>query len=168
LYQGYFLPELSGEDWVVIQNARFQKLYTECLEELVSILKVQGEYEEILRLCSHAAALYPFDEWQVYEMEALLAMGDGNGALNLYEETTAMYFDELAMPPSERMLDCFLHMREIIQLKTSNMKEVQEILNEKKYNKGEEEMVMIRQHHTPIIAEEVFEKAKKRMYRGND
>ena len=40
--------------------------------------------------------------------------------------------------------------------------------HEKKYNKGEEEMVILRQHHTPIIAEEVFEKAKKRMYRGND
>ena len=29
-------------------------------------------------------------------------------------------------------------------------------------------MVILRQHHTPIIAEEVFEKAKKRMCRGND
>ena len=40
--------------------------------------------------------------------------------------------------------------------------------HEKKYNKGEEEMVILRQHHTPIIDEEVFEKAKKRMHRGND
>ncbi len=40
--------------------------------------------------------------------------------------------------------------------------------HEKKYNKGAEEMVIIRNHHTPIISEELFEKAAKRMRRGNN
>ena len=38
--------------------------------------------------------------------------------------------------------------------------------HEKKYNKGQEELVILRHHHTPIISEEVFEKAAKRMRRN--
>ena len=33
--------------------------------------------------------------------------------------------------------------------------------HEKKYNRGEEEFVIIKNHHVPIISREMFEKAEK-------
>ena len=33
--------------------------------------------------------------------------------------------------------------------------------HEKKYNRGEEEFVIIKNHHEPIISREMFEKAEK-------
>lgn len=136
LYKGQFLPELCGEYWVLVNSAHFRELYSECVEKLAGMMKEKRAYKELCKLCNRAAALYPFDEWQVYEMEALLAMGDAKTALALYEETTALYFDELAMQPSDRMLECFQHMREQIQMKTGNISEIQGSLKEKEYLKG--------------------------------
>ena len=34
-------------------------------------------------------------------------------------------------------------------------------IHEKKYNRGEEEFVIIKNHHEPIISRELFEKAEK-------
>ena len=136
LYKGQFLPELSGEEWVLMKDAQFQRLYTECLTVLIEKLKERGEFQELYSLCIHAATLYPFDEWQVYAIEALVAMGDVKAAMELYEATTTLYFEELSMPPSEKMLECFRHMRELLQMRTSNICEVQGELDEKEFIQG--------------------------------
>lgn len=136
LYEGYFLPELTGEDWVTVAGAHFQYMYFECMEMLAELMKAKKQYNELYQLCNHASALYPFDEWQVYEIECLLAMGDADAALKLYDATTTMYFDELAMPASERMLECFSHMREKIQMTTGDFNEIQQGLKEQNYANG--------------------------------
>jgi len=136
LYKGHFLPELGGEDWVIMRDAQFQNLYTESLTVLAEMMKEREQYQELYILSNHAASLYPFDEWQVYAMDALVAMGDAKGAMELYDATTTMYFKELAMPPSEKMMECFRHMREKLQMRTSNICEVQGEMDEKEFMQG--------------------------------
>lgn len=136
LYKGHFLPELAGEDWVIMKDAYYQNMYTENLTVLAEWLKERERYQELYILCNHAATLYPFDEWQVYAIEALVAMGDAKAAMELYDATTTMYFEELSMPPSEKMLECFRHMREQLQMRTSNICEVQGELDEKEFKQG--------------------------------
>lgn len=136
LYRGHFLPEIYGEDWVIINSAAYQSLYTECLEMLVSILKEKGMHQEIYEVCNYAASLYPLDEWQVYQMEALVAMGETKTALSLYEKTTELYFEELLVPPSEQMLECFQHMKEQLHMKTRNISEIQSGMEEKEFLRG--------------------------------
>ena len=136
LYRGYFLPELAGEDWVIMKDAWFQSLYTESLTVLAEMMKEREQYQELYILSNHAASLYPFDEWQVYTMDALVAMGDAKGAMELYDATTTMYFKELAMPPSDKMMECCRHMRERLQMHTSNICEVQRELDEKEFMQG--------------------------------
>ena len=65
LYKGHFLPELAGDDWVLMRGAQFQTLYAESVTILAEIMKERGLYQELYVLCNHAASLYPFDEWQV-------------------------------------------------------------------------------------------------------
>ena len=136
LYKGHFLPEIYGEDWVVINNSRFQNLYTECLEKMIEIMRNNGHYQDMYKACSHAANLYPLDEWQVYQMEALVALGETKEALALYEKTTEMYFEELLMPPSDQMLECFQHMKEQLNMKTREIGEIQNGMEEKEFFKG--------------------------------
>ena len=136
LYKGHFLPEIYGEDWVIVNNAQFQNLYSECTEKLIELLREDGNYQEMYEISNHAASLYPLDEWQVYEMEALVAMGETKVALALYEKTTEMYFEELMMPPSEQMLDCFQQMKDQLQMKTRGISEIQQGMEEKEFLRG--------------------------------
>ena len=136
LYRGHLLPEIYGEDWVVINSARFQNLYTECMEMLLEIMRKKGHFQEMYETSNYAASLYPLDEWQVYAMEALVALGETKAALALYEKTTAMYFEELLMPPSDQMLECFQHMKDQLNMKTRDINEIQNGMEEKEFSKG--------------------------------
>ena len=136
LYRGHLLPEIYGEDWVVINSARLQNLYTECLEILLGIMRKKGHFQEMYETSNYAASLYPLDEWQVYAMEALVAMGETKAALALYEKTTARYFEELLMPPSDQMMECFQHMKDQLNMKTRNINEIQNGMEEKEFSKG--------------------------------
>ena len=136
LYRGHLLPEIYSEDWVIVNSARFQNIYTECLEQLIDIMKKKGDYQEMYNACNYAASLYPLDEWQVYEMEALVALGETKAALALYEKTTEMYFEELSMPPSDQMLECFQHMKDQLNMKTRDINEIQSGMEEKEFFKG--------------------------------
>ncbi len=135
-YKGYFLPALSGEEWVVVAGARFQSMYFTALEEVCHQMKQRGEYTELLELSTHAAALYPFDEWQVWQIECLLGLERPKEAMAVYEKTTEMYFEELDMPPSDRMIESFRQMSSQIQLNTGDFHEIQEMLQENPKSDG--------------------------------
>ncbi len=130
LYDGYFLPDLQAEEWVILESARYQRMYFDCMDELCEWLKKEKEYEELLGQSGRAAAIYPFDEWQIWQIDALLLLNRPKEAYQLYEKTTTMYFDELAMTPSDRMMDCFHRMAQQIQMGTSNLLEIQHDLME--------------------------------------
>lgn len=124
LYRGHFLPHLSGEEWVAVEEAQNQKQYARCMEELCQSLKEQGEYEAVLKWSSQAASLYPYEEWQIWQMDALTALGRTREAVSLYEQTTKRYFRELALGPSERMLDCFRRMSGTIRMEDGELRTI--------------------------------------------
>lgn len=103
LFHGRFLPDLDGESWVEIARADFQRIYRDSLNEVCRGLQEQRAYEEILRLTSFAARLFPFDEWQVWQQECLLAQGRIREAHELYRQVEKLYLTELNAPPPERM-----------------------------------------------------------------
>lgn len=103
---------------------------------LLRIMRKKGHYQEIYETSNYAASLYPLDEWQVYAMEALVALGETKAALALYEKTTAMYFEELLMPPSDQMMECFQHMKDQLNMKTRDINEIQNGMEEKEFSRG--------------------------------
>ena len=50
MYRGEFLPELAGEEWVAIESCKYQKLYVDCINEAVVLLKENGQFAELLEL----------------------------------------------------------------------------------------------------------------------
>ena len=135
-YVGYFLPALSGEEWVAVANAYYQQIYFSCMEDLCEIMKEDRRYEELLEYCNRAVALYPFDEWQVYQIDCLLALDRPKEAMALYEKTAAFYLDELGLPPSDRMMERFRRMSGQIQLSAGNLMDIQGDLMEKEHVRG--------------------------------
>lgn len=128
LFHGRFLPELDGEDWAEIVRAGYQRIYRDSLNEVCGALKKQNAYNEIYRLTAFAAKLFPFDEWQVWQQECLLAQGRIREARELYKQVEKLYMTELDAPPPERMRARFRKPEEESWRKTENVSSVQKWL----------------------------------------
>ena len=136
LYKGEFLPSSAAEAWSVIAGVKYRDLYFDCMRELFSILKNRGAYEDILYISSHAASIYPYEEWQLWRIDSLLALNRHKEALKVYEETASLYFNEFGLNPSGKMLERFHAMSSQIQGVPSDMSEIRRDLREKTKGKG--------------------------------
>lgn len=136
LYKGEFLPDLIGEDWAAVQNIHYRNLYFDCLNELCRWLQEKNEYEEIYKLTTTASAIYPFEEWQIWRIDSLIALSRYQEAMDIYKETTRLFFDELGLPPSEEMLKRFRFMSERISQSAGAIEDIKHGLMEREQAKG--------------------------------
>ena len=91
LYTGEFLPNMIGEDWVTVRNIHYRDLYFSCLTELCEWLKEEERYEEIYQLTTTAAEIYPFEDWQIYRIDSLIAMAGIRKPMEAYEKTARLF-----------------------------------------------------------------------------
>jgi len=130
LYQGEFLAGYDGRTWVMEERIRLKRLFERCVHLLGDILYHKQDYETALGLYTKAAQLYPFDEWQVDQIDCLQKLERYEEAYQLYKDTTQKYFDELGLPPSQRMLDKIQTMSRNLLNKESEISEIKKILDE--------------------------------------
>ncbi len=135
-YSGEFLPLLSNEEWVSMESTRYKNIYFNCLRESCNLLQERREYEDMLTLCNHAINFYPFEEWQVVQIDCLLAMNRYKDALKVYENATSMFFEELGLSPSEKMLARFRAMSGQIHYAMGTLTDIKDSLKEKEYLSG--------------------------------
>ena len=126
LYRGEFLPALSGEDWVIVNSVQYKKMYGQALVSVCEYLKKNREYEKMLELSSEASEIYPFDEWQSIKIDALMCMNRYKEAYQFYEETAKMFFEELGISPSEKIMEQFREMSTKMSRKYNNVGEIKE------------------------------------------
>ncbi|MCR5416894.1 MAG: bacterial transcriptional activator domain-containing protein [Pseudobutyrivibrio sp.] len=103
LYKGDFLPALSGTEWVVPIQVRLRKLFFQVSNELCKYYEEQEDYKNLLRISEKCSELYPYDEWQSYQMKALIELGRTKEAMKLYEKTELLMFRELGVSVSPAM-----------------------------------------------------------------
>lgn len=106
LYRGELLPELSTEMWVMVESIRYKEMYNRCVKWLGEYLKKKKNYEWMGEIYSRAARIYPFDEWQLCQIDSLIYRGDYQEAYKVYDRTVNLYLEELGEFPSERMINC--------------------------------------------------------------
>jgi DNA-binding SARP family transcriptional activator/GGDEF domain-containing protein len=129
-YGGEFLPSLSGEDWVLIASLRYKNLYAEAMQYVLDYLMKCEEYEEALQFCAPACEMYPFDEWQTVRIECYIAMNRYKEAMKEYDDTAKMFFEELGIKPSERMMQLFESMSGSMRNKPQAILEIKSKLKE--------------------------------------
>lgn len=110
LYQGELLPELANETWVIAKSIHYKTLFAQSIRWMGEYLKNQRDYDEMYRIYSKAAEIYPYDDWQIYQIDSLLCKGEYKNAYQLYDKTIRAYSDEMGLPPSEHMLECYRNM----------------------------------------------------------
>ena len=107
LYQGELLTSISTENWVIVESLRFKRMYERAVSWLGDYLKGQKDYPGMYQLYRQAAQVYPFDNWQVGQIESMTYMGRYKEAFLLYDNTAKRYSEEMGLPPSDKMLECY-------------------------------------------------------------
>ena len=88
------------------------ELYFYCVEELCTRLQDKERYEDIHKISHRAAEIYPFDNWQVWEIDSLISMSRYKEGLEVYRNTEKRLMDELEIAPSPQLVERFRFMGE--------------------------------------------------------
>lgn len=136
MYQGDLLPMLGAEDWVVMEGNYYKKIYVKALKEVLENLKGHGGYEEMLELSSQAARIFPYEEWQLQQIDSLMAMGQYDKALNIYNETSRLYMNDLGVSPSKQMLELYQAMSGKMRGNSDNLENIRIQIQEQSTDTG--------------------------------
>lgn len=136
LYRGELLPDMSTTSWVIEKRLQLKKTYRSCILQLEELLEENQEYETLFEVYSKAAELYPYDEWQIGQINVLQKMERYDEAYEIYQKTVKEYFDELGIPPSQKMLDMIHEMGTSLRNQECHLDDIKEVLDE---DEGEEQ-----------------------------
>ncbi len=101
MYSGSFLNEFCTELWVIYRERELKQFYTRMVRMLGAEYERIGDLPKACGLYRAAAVLFPFDSWQLAEIDCLLAMSDYNGAYELYQNTERLYDEEMGIRPGQ-------------------------------------------------------------------
>ena len=133
LYAGELLPDIANELWVITESISYRKLYESCVNWVGQYLREKKEYDEMYEIYRRGAEIYKDKDWQIDQIDALLEKGEYKEAYVLYKDTVHMYADEMGLPPSEKLMDCF---RKMSSKLTSLPSEIGKIHEDLKYNQS--------------------------------
>ncbi len=131
LYNGALLPDLNTEIWVITENTRIEEMFEKAVVWCGQYAKNIKDYEEMYRVYSIAADIYPDRDWQAEQIDALLCMGDFKDANALYDKTVRFYSEEMGIPPSDKMLECYDRMSAKIIFEPGKISDIQSDIVEK-------------------------------------
>lgn len=123
LYRGEFLTEIGAEEWVVVSAVKYKMIYEKAVRKLLPLLRKSKSYDRMLEISSTASKIYPYDEWQVEQIESLVAMERISEAISVYKQALHRYNDELQIQMPERMVSS-------IRKLSSDINNSPEILND--------------------------------------
>lgn len=107
MYRGELLPANLSDTWFFEKSNYLKKLYVGTIRELEDEFRKKKDYKNRMLLYSRAAAIYPFENWQVCLMQCNLEIYRYEEALDIYNETMELYAREMSSPPTARMQECF-------------------------------------------------------------
>ena len=97
--------------WVLNRNNQLKSLYYQTISWLEQEYQQHNNYIDQLALYARAAAIYPFDGWQIRQIRCNLEMYRYEDALAVYNETMEIYARDMGNPPMEEMQRCFEEMQ---------------------------------------------------------
>lgn len=135
LYQGEFLPQLSNEQWVIEKSRSYEELYSKVMNYLLCYLKEEGDYRNIASLSAQAAKLYPYEGWESWRIESLIAMGHYKEAEKVYRETAACV-QEMGGFLSKKQQDRFRRIGDWMQQPEGTAEDIERCLMELEVMEG--------------------------------
>lgn len=103
LYKGEFL---SGNDseWAKPLRQYYKTLYVDACKSLIPLLEEEEAWVEIVSVCSQAYQIdFCMEEFAACQMQAFIAMGRPEQAVEVYEAVKERMKKDLGMPPTEHL-----------------------------------------------------------------
>ena len=107
LYRGPFLASNSIEEWAIPENLHYKELYRNCTNQIADTLRENELWEDLYTLYTTAVSIEPYEEWQLGQLDALIALGQYEKAYQVYEKIAHDYTAVSDQPLSEEMMKRF-------------------------------------------------------------
>lgn len=137
LYKGDFLVKHANELWVVPLSTYYHNLYVESTKDFLQLLEKQNDYETMEYYCSQALQIERFDETlHCIFIRSLISQGNTVAALNHYEQTTNMLYQNLGVKPSKELRSLYLDIIRTQKTLEMDLNLIQNDLREAEFKPG--------------------------------
>ena len=130
LYQGELLPMICTELWVLTEGLRLKNRFEECVQWLAEDAKKRSDYAAMGAYYEKAVYLYPYDGWQIGQIDVLVEKGEYKKAYEAYKEMADKYSEEIGLPPTQEMIDCYERLFEKVHGVSGEIGDIKEELKE--------------------------------------
>ncbi len=108
LYKGDFLAGNDSE-WARTLRQYYRTLYLDACRAVLPVLYKKEQWMEIISVCSQAYGVdFGQEDFTVYHMQALIALGQPGQAVERYQTFREKMLEEYEMPPTERIEQIYL------------------------------------------------------------
>ena len=137
LYKGDFLTKHSTELWVIPVATYFHNLYLDTVKSLLKLLQQQNDYDNMEYYCTKALQIERFDE-TLHSILIRTFLGQGNtiAAMNHYERTTELLYQNLGVKPSKELRALYMDIIRTQQTLETDLNIIQNDLKEVEYKRG--------------------------------
>lgn len=132
LYKGDFIPALAAEQWAAIKTVEYQKMYSEAVMELFHHYMEIQEYDQAVFLADRALKIYPYEAFATMKIDAFIAQGNFNKALDTLDEISRILFADFGVMPSAEILKRYESISSRVSNSYSAIKDIKEQFGENK------------------------------------
>jgi DNA-binding SARP family transcriptional activator len=136
MYQGDFLNEISGVDWVEELAEHYRQIAFEATDALYDIYIEKEEYSKALEAVEHISENNVSEHWQIKKIECLMKIGHYKQAAAVYEDTVTTLANEYDVKPSEELLKSYQEISQNVQNTFTPFTEIAKAFTEKKDEDG--------------------------------
>lgn len=115
VYSGDFLSDMQDEEWVTFASMYYQRKYMECILGVCDYLKAHERFEEILDLVDSVNKVERmYEKIHEYYLEALLAMGQFQRAMDYYYYVVDLFYCKLGVDITGTLHDVYTRIVQVI------------------------------------------------------
>ena len=129
-------PGYDGRGLGGSRKHRMSRYVFRLCRRTVPLPENRKKFEELYRVAHSAAEIYPFYDWQIWEIDSLIGMSRYKDGLDVYKRTTKLMFEELGLSPSAGMLERFKLMGERTSQAAGAIEDIKYRLREKESIEG--------------------------------
>lgn len=102
-YKGDFLSSNDNE-WALVLRQYYKTLYLDVCKTALPLLYKKEEWMELLNICRQAYQIdFAIEDFTIYQMRALIALGQPEQAIEIYEAFREKMLQEFEIIPSEQV-----------------------------------------------------------------
>ncbi len=103
LYKGELLPGNASE-WARALRQYYRTLYLDACKAILPLLYKKEQWMEIVSICNQAYGVdFGIEDFTAYQMQALIALGQPEQAMEKYDAFRDRMLQEFEMPPTDRI-----------------------------------------------------------------